>query len=172
MKPKIRESCFVAPNATIIGDVEIDEGCGIWYGAVIRADLKPVRIGKGSNVQDNVVIHVSEENGVEIGENVSIGHLAMVHGAKIGNNVIIGINATILDGAEIGDNSIIGANALVTSGMKVPPNSLVLGVPGKVVKTDETGKKFKEACIENARIYQRLRDEHKEGKHEIWKNKD
>ncbi len=172
MKPKIHESCFVAPNATIIGDVEIAEGCGIWYGAVIRADLKPVRIGKGSNVQDNVVIHVSEENGVEIGENVSIGHLAMVHGAKIGNNVIIGINATILDGAEIGDNSIIGANALVTSGMKVPPNSLVLGVPGKVVKTDETGEKFREACIENARIYQRLRDEHRAGKHEIWKNKD
>lgn len=169
MMPKIHESCFVADNATIIGDVEIAEGCGIWYGAVIRGDLNPIRIGKGSNIQDNCVIHVSEENGVEIGENVSVGHLAMVHGAKIGNNVIIGINATVLDGAEIGDNSIIGANALVTSGMKVPPNSLVLGVPGKVVKTDESGEKFREMCLENAKTYHRLRDEHKAGKHEIWK---
>ncbi len=170
MKPKIHDSCFVAPNATIVGDVEIDEGCGVWYGAVIRADLNPVRIGKGSNVQDNVVIHVSAKNSVKIGENVSIGHLAMVHGAKIGNNVIIGINATVLDGAEIGDNCIIGANALVTSGMKVPPNSLVVGVPGKVVKTDETGEKFKQACIDNATTYHRLRDEHKEGKHGFWKD--
>ena len=168
MKPKIHDSCFVAPNATIIGDVEIDEGCGIWYGAVIRADLNPIRIGKGSNIQDNVVLHVSAENGVEIGENVSVGHLAMVHGAKIGNNVIIGINATVLDGAEIGDNCIIGANALVTSGMKVPPNSLVLGVPGKVVKTDETGEQFRDACIKNATTYHMLRDEHRRGKHGLW----
>ncbi len=168
MRPKIHDSCFVAPNATIVGDVEIDEGCGIWYGAVIRADLNPVRIGKGSNVQDNVVIHVSAENSVEIGENVSIGHLAMVHGAKIGNNVIIGINATVLDGAEIGDNCIIGANALVTSGMKVPDNSLVLGVPGKVVKTDDTGEKFRDACIKNAETYHMLRDQHREGRHAFW----
>ncbi len=168
MRPKIHDSCFVAPNATIVGDVEIDEGCGIWYGAVIRADLNPVRIGKGSNVQDNVVIHVSAENSVEIGENVSIGHLAMVHGAKIGNNVIIGINATVLDGAEIGDNCIIGANALVTSGMKVPDNSLVVGVPGKVVKTDETGEKFREACFKNAETYHMLRDQHREGRHAFW----
>jgi len=165
-RPKIHPSCFIAPNATIVGDVEIAEGCGIWYNAVIRADLNPIRIGKNSNVQDNCIIHVSEENGTFIGENVSIGHGAMVHGARISNNVIVGIKAVVLDGAEIGEGSVIGAGAVVKSGMRVPPKSLVVGVPGRIVR--ENDDSLLAYAIKNAEVYQKLRDEHRSGIHKVW----
>ena len=162
MKPRIHESGYIAPTAVIIGDVEIAEGVSVWDGAVLRGDVAPIRIGKNTNVQDNVVIHVDYNEPTIIGENVTIGHLATVHGAKIGNNVIVGINAVVLNGAEIGDGSVIGAGAVVTSGTKIPPKSLVLGIPAKVIKQDE---KFEKMAIENGEIYQRLRDEHKAKKY-------
>jgi gamma-carbonic anhydrase len=130
--PNIGESCFIAPNATVLGDVRMGSESSIWFGAVVRGDLMPVIIGERSNVQDLCVLHVGEGFDLKIGDNVTIGHRAIVHGCTIGNNVLIGMGSTIMNGAEIGDGSIVGAGAVVTGGTKVPPNSLVLGMPAKV----------------------------------------
>ncbi len=165
-EPKVHESCFVAENATIIGDVEIEENCGIWYGAVIRADGGRIIIKAGTNVQDNCVIHEDIGDTVIIGENTTIGHGAVVHGAKIGNNVMVGMKAVILNNAEIGDNCIIGAGAVVRVGMQVPPNCLVLGIPARIVK--ESGS-FSEITLKNAMTYQHLKEEHKQKKFAIYK---
>jgi len=155
---KIHPSCFIAENATVIGDVTMEENCSVWFNAVIRGDRNSIVIGRGSNIQDNAVVHVTKHNVTIIGENVSIGHSAIVHSAKIGNNCLIGMGATVLDGAEIGDGSLIGACALVTENKKIPENSLVLGVPGKVMKTD---KKLESMIIRNAEVYRKLAEEHK-----------
>ncbi len=165
MAQKIGKNVFIAPTASIIGDVTIEDGVSIWDGAVLRGDVSHIKIGKNSNIQDNVVIHVSHGVPTIIGENVTVGHLAMVHGAKIEDNVIIGIHAVILDSAEIGEGSVIGAGAVVTSGTKIPPNSLVLGIPAKVVKQ---GENIREMAVENGLIYQKLRDEHLAGKYERY----
>ncbi|MCG2826758.1 MAG: gamma carbonic anhydrase family protein [Thermoplasmatales archaeon] len=159
---KIHPSCFIAENATIIGDVTIEENCSVWYNAVIRGDRNAILIGRGSNIQDNVVVHVTKENPTIIGENVSVGHAAVIHGGKIGSNCLIGMSATVLDGAEIGDGSLIGACALVTKNMKIPENSLVLGVPGKVVRKDE---KLINMIIRNAEVYRELAEGHKAKKY-------
>ena len=162
MKPEIHESSFVAKTAVIIGNVEIGKNCGIFPCAIIRGDENSIVIGDGSNVQDCCVIHCDQDYNVKIGNNVTIGHCAMVHGATIEDDCLIGIHTTVLNGAKIGRGSIIGANALVTADMNVPENSLVIGIPGKVVKQNE---KFKEQTQLNAKEYQRLSKEHREGKH-------
>jgi len=162
IKPKIHESAYIAPTATIIGDVEIEEGASVWDGAVLRGDVSYIKIGKNTNIQDNAVVHVDYNEPTIIGENVTVGHMAVVHAAKIGNNVIVGIHAVILNGAEIGDGSVIGAGAVVTSRTKIPPKSLVLGIPAKVVRQ---GEEIERMAIENGLIYQKLRDEHKRGKY-------
>ena len=126
---------FIAPNATVIGQVELEDQSSVWYGAVLRGDNDLIHIGARSNVQDNAVVHVDPGVPVHIGEDCIIGHGAIVHGAKLDDHVLIGMNAVVLNHAEIGSYCIIGANALVTSGMKIPPYSLVLGSPAKVVKT-------------------------------------
>ncbi len=166
MNPKVHPSAYVAPTAVIVGDVTIEEGVSIWDGAVIRGDVSYIKIGKNSNVQDNAVIHVSHDAPTIIGENVTIGHLAMVHAAKIEDNVIIGINSVVLDNAVIGEGSIVGAGAVVTSNTKIPPNSLVLGIPAKVIKRGEDIRKM---AVENGLVYQKLRDEHKAGKYGRYK---
>ncbi len=166
MNPKVHPSAYVAPTAVIVGDVTIEEGVSIWDGAVIRGDVSYIKIGKNSNVQDNAVIHVSHDVPTIIGENVTIGHLAMVHAAKIEDNVIIGINSVVLDNAVIGEGSIDGAGAVVTSNTKIPPNSLVLGIPAKVIKRGEDIRKM---AVENGLVYQKLRDEHKAGKYGRYK---
>ncbi len=162
IKPRIHNSAYIAPTATIIGDVEIEEGASIWYGAVLRGDVSYIKIGKNTNIQDNAVVHVDYNEPTIIGENVTIGHMAVVHAAKIGNNVIVGIHAVILNGAEIGDGSVVGAGAVVTSRTKIPPKSLVLGIPAKVVRQ---GDDVERMAIENGLIYQKLREEHKSGKY-------
>ena len=162
IKPKIHESAYIAPTATIIGDVEIGEGASVWDCAVLRGDVSYIKIGKNTNIQDNAVVHVDYNEPTIIGENVTVGHMAVVHAAKIGNNVIVGIHAVILNGAEIGDGSVIGAGAVVTSRTKIPPKSLVLGIPAKVVRQ---GEEIERMAIENGLIYQKLRDEHKSGKY-------
>lgn len=124
-----------ASNAVISGDVVLGSGVNIWYGAVLRADVSRIFVGARSNVQDNCVLHGSSGFDVRIGENVTIGHCAVVHGCTIEDDVLIGMNATVLDGAVIGKGSIVGAGALVPEGKIIPPGSLVLGVPGKVVRT-------------------------------------
>jgi len=165
MKPEIHKSTFIDKTAVIIGNVKIGKNCGIFPNAVIRGDENSIEIGEGSNIQDNCIIHVNATHKTKIGKNVSIGHGAMVHGAIVEDDCIIGINSTVLDGAKIGKGSIVGANALVTTNMIIPENSLVLGVPGKVVKQD---KEFREKALLNAKTYQQLSMEHKEGKYQKY----
>ena len=128
--PKIAESAFISEAAYIIGDVEIGENYGIWPGAVVRGDFASIKIGSNSDIEDNSVLHTGIP--LEIGDNVVIGHGAVVHGKKIGNNTIIGINAAILDEAEIGDYCIVAAGCVVTEKMKIPSRSFVAGVPAEV----------------------------------------
>lgn len=165
--PKIDPSCYVAPEAIIIGDAVIDKGCSIWPYAVIRADLSQVRIGEGSSIQEHCQIHGNPGRPIIIGKNVSVGHGAIVHAAQIGDFVIVGMNSTILDGAEIGSGSIVGANALVKEGMKVPEGSLVVGVPAKIVKQGDPS--LREAAKRNAEAYHKLRDAHKRGEFARYK---
>jgi len=159
VEPKIDPSCYVAPEAIIIGDVVIERGCSIWPYCVIRADLSPVRIGEGSSIQEHCQIHGNPGKPSIIGRNVSVGHGAIIHAAKIGDYVIVGMNSTILDGAEVGSGSIVGANALVRSDMKIPEGSLVVGVPAKIVKQGDPS--LRDAAKKNAEEYHKLRDAHK-----------
>lgn len=124
---------FVAENATLAGDVRLEEGSSVWYGAVLRADTGRIVVGAGSNVQDNAVLHTGPGLDVVLGRGVSIGHAAVVHGCTIGDGCLIGMNATILNGASIGPGCLIAAGALVPEKAQIPAGSLVMGVPGKVV---------------------------------------
>ncbi|MBA6352733.1 gamma carbonic anhydrase family protein [Colwellia sp. BRX9-1] len=134
LSPRISKSCFIAPNATVIGNVDLSENVSIWFNVVIRADLAQVKIAKNSNIQDGSILHVDEGFPINIAENVTIGHKVMLHGCTIGEGSLIGINAVVLNGAKIGKNCLIGANALVTEHMVIPDGSLVLGSPAKVIK--------------------------------------
>ena len=131
--PKISGSAYIHPSAVIIGNVEIEDMVSIWPGAVIRGDVEKIKIGRKSNVQDLAVFHPNRNKPVIIGENVTVGHLAVVHGSIIGNNSLIAMNATVID-SEIGENSIIGAGCVVTPNSKIPPRSLVLGIPFKIAR--------------------------------------
>ncbi len=133
--PERHETCWVAENAAVIGNVVMAEGSSVWFGATVRGDNDPITIGARSNVQDGSVCHSDPGSPLTIGEDVTIGHLAMIHGCTIGNGSLVGIGATILNGAKIGENCLIGAHALVTEGKVIPDNSVVMGSPGKVVKT-------------------------------------
>lgn len=126
---------WIAPTAQIIGNVKIEQDVSVWFGAVIRGDNDHIHIGKGSNVQENSVIHTDAGIPVKIGKQVTIGHMAMLHGCEVGDNSLIGIGAVVLNHAKIGKNCLIGAKALVTEGKVIPDNSLVMGSPAKVVKT-------------------------------------
>lgn len=165
MKPEIHESSFIAKSAVVIGKVKIDKNCGVFPNAVIRGDKNTITIDEGTNVQDCCVIHTDDEHKVTIGKNVSIGHGAIVHGATIEDDCLIGMHSTIMNGAKIGSGSIIGAKALVTTDMEVPEHSLVLGIPGKIIRQDET---FREIAQKNAKTYQKISKEHLEGKHPIY----
>ncbi len=132
LSPHIHETAYVAPNATVIGDVTLMEESSVWYGAVLRGDINRIILGPRSNVQDCAVVHLDDKFPTIIGELVTIGHGAIVHACTVDDEVLIGMGSIILDGTEIGARSIIGANALVTLGTKIPPGSLVLGSPAKV----------------------------------------
>jgi len=162
----VAESCYIAPEAVIIGDVEIEKECSVWPFAVIRADLSSVRIGQGSSVQEHCQIHGNPGKPTIVGKNVSIGHGAIVHAAKIGDFVIIGMNSCILDGAEVGSGSVVGASAVVTENMKVPEGSLVVGVPAKIVRQGDPS--LREAARRNAETYHQLRDAHLRGEYKRY----
>lgn len=131
--PRIGQRVFIAENAAVIGDVELGDDVSIWYGAVLRGDMHHIRVGKRTNIQDNCILHVTQDTWPTIlEEEVTLGHGVIAHGCVIRRGCLIGMRATILDGAEIGQDSLVGAGALVTEGMKVPPRSLVLGMPAKV----------------------------------------
>ncbi|MGC0333417.1 carbonic anhydrase/acetyltransferase-like protein (isoleucine patch superfamily) [Streptomyces sp. SAI-170] len=131
-EPKVDEGVFVAPTASVIGDVSLAAGASVWYGAVLRGDVERISVGASSNVQDNCTLHADPGFPVSVGERVSIGHNAVVHGATVEDDCLIGMGATVLNGAVIGAGSLVAAQALVPQGMVVPPGSLVAGVPAKV----------------------------------------
>lgn len=133
--PEIPESCFVAPNATIVGDVIMGEECSVWFNAVVRGDVNSIRMGNKVNIQDGACIHATyQKTKVTLGNNVSIGHNAIVHGCTIHDNVLIGMGAIVMDNAEIGSNSIIAAGAVVLENTKVEAGTIYAGVPAKKVK--------------------------------------
>jgi carbonic anhydrase/acetyltransferase-like protein (isoleucine patch superfamily) len=130
--PQISDSAFVAPNATLVGQVTLGENTSIFYGAVLRADVDSITIGPGSNLQDNVSVHCDEGFPTSVGSGVSVGHSAVLHGCTVEDDCLIGMSATVLNGAVIGTGSLVAAGAVVLEGTIVPPGSLVAGVPAKV----------------------------------------
>ncbi|MEL0113251.1 MAG: gamma carbonic anhydrase family protein [Rickettsiales bacterium] len=132
--PKIHESAFVASTAVLIGDVVLDEHASVWYGAVLRGDSGKIRIGKESNVQDNVVIHADTEHGTIVGDRVTLGHGCILHDTNVGDGCVIGMLATLLHRSVIGERCMIGAGAVVREGFEVPPGMVAAGVPAKVMK--------------------------------------
>ncbi|MCD1632435.1 gamma carbonic anhydrase family protein [Martelella mediterranea] len=125
---------WIAPDASVIGDIIVGEDVGIWFAAVLRGDTEPITIGRGSNIQDGVIIHTDFGFPTTIGEGCTIGHRVILHGCTIGDNSLVGMGATILNGATIGRNSLVGANALVTEGKSFPDNSLIVGSPARAVR--------------------------------------
>lgn len=132
--PQISENVFLAPTAVLIGNVRVQEGASIWFGTVLRADHGTIIIGPGSSVQDNATMHVPEDSFTILGENVTVGHGAILEGCRIGSKSVIGINAVVLPGAEIGEEVMVAAGTVITEGKIIPPRTLVAGVPGKVIK--------------------------------------
>ena len=130
--PNVKSGSRTAPTATLIGDVTVEKGASVWYGAVVRGDMCPVHIGPSTNVQDNAVIHTDENCPVTIGKEVAIGHSAIIHGCTVGDNCLIGMGAILLNGCVIGEKCLVGAGALVTQNTIIPPGSLVVGSPAKV----------------------------------------
>jgi len=133
--PNISADAYVAPNAMVIGNVQLDKGSSVWFGATVRGDNELIHVGENSNVQDGCTLHTDEGFPLTIGKNVTIGHMVMLHGCDIGDGSLIGIGSTILNGAKIGKNCLIGAHTLLPEGKVIPDNSLVMGSPGKIVKT-------------------------------------
>ena len=129
------DNFWIAPNASVIGEVNLERDASIWFNAILRADNEPITIGEGSNVQDGAIVHTDPGFACRIGKKVTVGHMAMLHGCSIGDGSLIGIGSVVLNGAKIGKNCIIGSKALVTEGMEVPDGSMVLGIPGKIRKT-------------------------------------
>lgn len=134
--PVIDESNFIAETAAVIGDVTLGTDASVWFSATVRGDVNRIRIGNRSNIQDNAVVHVTHHTApTSIGDNVTVGHSAIIHGCTVQDRVLVGMGAIILDHADIGSDSIIGAGALITGGVVIPPRSLVLGSPAKVFRT-------------------------------------
>ncbi|MBL9186929.1 MAG: gamma carbonic anhydrase family protein [Opitutaceae bacterium] len=132
--PDTARAAFVAPNATVLGDVTLGAQSSVWYGCVLRGDINSIAIGEGTNVQDGTIVHLADDYGVRVGNFTTIGHAAIIHACDIGDECLIGMGATVLDGARIGDRCIVGANALVTQRFTAPPGSMILGAPAKVVR--------------------------------------
>ena len=158
--PKIDPNSWVAPNAVIIGRVELKKNSNVWFNTTIRGDLEPIIIGENSNVQDGSVIHTDPGCPVTVGKGVTLGHMVMLHGCTIEDDCLIGIGSTILNKAKIGKNSIIGAHSLITENKIIPERSLVLGSPGKVIRqvTDEEINHIKENAkhyVENFKKYKK-----------------
>lgn len=125
---------WIAPGASVIGNVTLEAGASVWFGAVLRGDNDPIIVGEGTNIQENSVLHTDPGFTLRLGKNVTVGHMAMLHGCEVGDNSLIGIGAVVLNGAKIGKNCIIGAKALIKENAEIPDNSLVVGAPGKVIR--------------------------------------
>ncbi|MGW1726023.1 gamma carbonic anhydrase family protein [Streptomyces sp. NPDC002306] len=162
-EPKVDPEAFVAPTATVIGEVTLGAGASVWYGAVLRGDVERISVGASSNVQDNCTLHADPGFPVTVGERVSIGHNAVVHGATVGDDCLVGMGATVLNGAVIGAGSLVAAQALVPQGMRVPPGSLVAGVPAKIRR--ELTEEERQGVTLNGTMYAELAKAHR-GVHE------
>ena len=158
--PQLHAESFVAPNASVIGQVTLAARASVWYGATLRAEAEPIDIGYGTNIQDNVTIHVDSEFPVSVGAGVSVGHNAVLHGCVVEDDSLIGIGAIILNGAKIGKGSLIAAGTLVAPGVQIPPRSLVTGVPGRVRR--ELSDAEMSNNRHNAEVYQRLIELHRD----------
>ncbi|MFA0887513.1 MAG: gamma carbonic anhydrase family protein [Synergistales bacterium] len=162
-KCETAEAAFTADSAVIVGTVSLGKDSSVWYGAVLRGDLKGIRIGARSNIQDGAILHVTAQLGVKIEDDVTVGHGAILHGCVIEKECLIGMGAIVLDGARIGEGSVVGAGSLVPEGRTVPPGSLLMGIPAKVireVKADERDRirKLAESYVDLARTHAGKRD--------------
>ena len=150
---------WIAPTATVVGHVILKKNASVWFGAVLRGDNEPIILGENSNVQDNSVLHTDLGQPLTIGANVTVGHMVMLHGCQIGDGSLIGIGSIILNGAKIGRNCIIGASSLITEGKEFPDNSMVMGSPGKVVRTltDEQAAGFAAGALHYVANWKRFK---------------
>lgn len=161
-KPQIARNVFIAPTAVLVGDVQVHEGASIWFGAVLRGDHGTITVGAGSNVQDNSTIHVPRDGCTTLGENVTIGHGAVLEGCRIGKGAIIGMNAALLQGTDIGEEALVAAGSVVAEGASIPPRMLAAGVPAQIKK--ELGGSSLEWIKRAAVTYHRLRDQYRDQK--------
>ena len=147
--PRLASDAFVAESAEVIGHVIMEPASSVWYGVVIRGDNDAITIGRGTNVQDGSMLHSDPGFPLTLGENVTVGHMCMLHGCTVGDGSLIGIKAVVLNGAKIGKNCLVGAGAVVTEGKEFPDNSLILGAPAKVVKeiSPEQAQRLKMAAL-------------------------
>ncbi len=157
-EPELAAAAFIATEATICGDVVLGPDASVFYGAVLRGDIQTIRVGRASNLQDNVIVHLSDDHGTAVGDFVTVGHGATLHGCTIDDGVLVGMGAIILDGARIGAGSIVGAGSLVTAGFTCPPGSMVMGRPAKVTRPlrDEefdAGRRLAEKYVVVARAH-------------------
>lgn len=157
-QPQVDDTAWVADSATVVGRARIGAQVGVFYSAVVRADVETVEIGAHTNIQDGCVLHADPGFPLTVGERVSVGHNAVLHGCTIDDDVLIGMGATVLNGARIGAGSLIAANALIPEGMHVPPGSLVAGVPGKIRR--ELSEQERQHITLNAQVYVALKEQH------------
>ncbi|MEA3291611.1 MAG: gamma carbonic anhydrase family protein [Pseudomonadota bacterium] len=160
LQPEIHPNAFVAPGAVVIGAVLLREESSVWFGSVLRGDTDTLIVGRRSNIQDRCVLHTDPGLQLVVGENVTVGHGVILHGCRIGNGSLVGIGSTILNGAEIGESCLVGANTLITEGKSYPDRSLILGSPGRVVRslTDGEAARLEASAgryVENAGRYRR-----------------
>ncbi|TLP56862.1 gamma carbonic anhydrase family protein [Parasedimentitalea maritima] len=162
--PEIHDDAWIAPDANLVGQVVVEQGGSVWFSCTIRADHEEIRVGQGSNVQENCVMHIDAGFPLTIGRNCTIGHKVMLHGCTIGDNTLVGMGAIVLNGAKIGKNCLIGAGALITENKLIPDNSLIMGSPGKIVRdVDEaTVEKLRQSALHYQDNMRHFRDKLKE----------
>jgi carbonic anhydrase/acetyltransferase-like protein (isoleucine patch superfamily) len=165
--PRIHPSAFIARSAEIMGDVVIGEESSVWYTSVLRGDMAPIRIGDRANLQDGTIVHVDEGVPCTIGNQVGVGHRAILHGCTVGDDCLIGMASTLLNGVVVGRGSVVAAGTLLPEGMVVPPGSLVMGVPGKVVR--QVDEKLRIRIEQTWRHYVELGRRHREGLFSAWR---
>jgi carbonic anhydrase/acetyltransferase-like protein (isoleucine patch superfamily) len=159
LTPRLADTAWVADSAQVIGNVELDDGASVWFGAILRGDNELLRIGRNSNVQDGSMLHADPGFPLMLGENVTVGHHVMLHGCTVGDGSLIGIKAVVLNGAKIGKNCLVGAGSLITEGKEFPDGSMIMGAPAKVVRelTPEQIAGLSRAArhyVDNAKRYQ------------------
>jgi carbonic anhydrase/acetyltransferase-like protein (isoleucine patch superfamily) len=161
-RPTVHPTAYIAPSATVVGDVTLEAHASVWYGCMLRGDIAPITVGPETNIQDLTVVHVDPGRGTVIGPRVGIGHRAIIHGCDIEEGCLIGMGAIVLSHAVIGGGSVIAAGALVREGMRVPPGSLVVGVPGRIVR--RVDDELRERILRTVSDYKTVKEGHRSGR--------